>query len=436
MSYKLSPKIAIVLCLGAILGDTLFVFTGVPIAESGPYSLFAYVAVGILVALIATQLSELGSIMPHEKGGAYSYVSRSFGSELGFITGLLLYLGYCAMIAAVAFGFGGYLISILGIGGPTAQIAIAATIILIISAINMRGIKNTAELTKILLAIALLTAIAFVVFALLNAHGWISIHTVLNIHSNFDLGPFSQAATAIVFAYAGFQIITTLTDNIKGGGRKVAYTMIISILIGMIAYITVTIALIILMPNNATTITAQPLVEALRFANAPPALLILIGVGALFSISASMIALVFIASRLIYQIGNDGLLPKETRLYDKRRSVARNGILITTAISILLLFSGGLYTILSISNFGIIFSWMMACFALINLHRRKMLGEYIAPYYPYITIISIAACAVFLFGLPVSSLALGTIVILVLLVVYHTIVEIKYRDVHRVRLFD
>ena len=134
--------------------------------------------------------------------------------------------------------------------------------------------------------------------------------------------------------------------------------------------------------------------------NAPYLFSALIGAGALFAMSAAMIAIVFSASRLVYQIGKDGLLPRITRSFDHRKSVAPSGIWISAAVSIALLFSGGLYTILSISNFGVLFSLLMACFALVNMHRRRRLGSFVAPYYPYLTLISIAACIIFMFGLP------------------------------------
>jgi APA family basic amino acid/polyamine antiporter len=435
LSYKLGLGIAIALCLGSILGDTLFMFAGVPIVQVGSQSIVAYVVVGIVIAVIATQLGELGSIMPHEKGGPYSYVSKSFGSELGFITGILLFVGYCAIVSATALGFGGYLLSILGSSNGMAQIAIAMAIIILASLINLRGIKNMAELTRILLVIALLTAVAFVAFALLHAPVP-SVSTILqNTPTQNGLGAFFVAITAIVFAYSGFQVIVTLTDNIKGGGRAATETMVISLLISMVVYIAVTIALMLLIPSTQSTITAYPLLYALSHVNAPYILIVLIGAGALFAMSAAMIAILFSASRLVYQIGKDGLLPRITRSFDHRKSVAPSGIWISAAVSIALLFSGSLYTILSISNFGVLFSLLMACFALVNMHRRRIHGRFVAPFYPYMTLISIAACIVFMFGLPSQSLALGVVIIALILVVYYTLVEMKRREVPRIKLF-
>ena len=437
LGYKMSLGIGVALCLGAVIGDTLFMFTGVPIAQAGIVSVIAYIAVGIAVAIISTQLGELSSIMPHDKGGAYSYVSRSFGSELGFITGMLLFVGYSAMISAAAYGFGGYFLFLSGISNSDVQLLASIAIILLVSAVNMRGIKNTVELAKVLLAIALLTVAAFVIFAVFHGYSSGNINYLLVRNAAQDArGSLVQAVTAIVFAYTGFQVIGTLADNIKGEGRAVVKVMVISLLIGIVAYVAVTIGLALLIPPSLATINANPLIYALNYANAPYLLTFFVGIGSLLAIAASMIAITFMASRLIHQIGKDRLLPKAAEAYDDEKGVATTGVAVTGMLSIALLFSGGLYSMLSISNFGIIFSWIMSCFALINFHRRKISGGFTAPYYPYLTVISLVASIIFMFGLPSKSLALGVIVILMLLVVYYTVIEMRYKKVPRERLFD
>ncbi|MCL4365301.1 MAG: APC family permease [Candidatus Marsarchaeota archaeon] len=437
LSYRMGIGLAVALCLSAIIGDTLFVFTGVPITEIGANSIMAYVIVGIIAIIIAMQLGELSSIMPHEKGGPYSYVTKSFGSELGFVTGILLFIGYCAIVAAVTLGFGSYFLSLFGLGGTAAHISIAIVLIIAISIINMRGVKSAVELNKMLIAITLLTAALFFIFAVFygHDHGSLATNFIGSAAQNMP-GAFFQAITAIVFAFAGFQIIVTLTDNVKGLGKGVTRAMVYAILISIVAYIAITFGLLMMLRASSFTITSEPLLYALSSVHAPSIVVILVDFGTLFAIAASVIAIIFTASRLFFQIGNDGLLPGITRRFDRKRGVATSGVVMTSLVSIMILFSGNLYTILSISNFGMIFSWLMSCFAVINMRRRKKIGEYSSPYYPYLTMVGIIACLIFIFGLPSISLAIGVIVLLFLILVYYIIVEIKYREVPRVRLFD
>ena len=437
MNYKVGIGTAIAICLSSILGDTLFAVTSVPLSLAGSYSLIAYALVAIVTIFIAAQLGELGSLMPKEKGLAYSYVNKSFGTELGFISGVLLFIGFCATIAAVSFSFGGYLTTLLGINSTALQILFAAILIVALSFLNTMGVKETVKLSKALVVVVFLTAAAFVIFAFLHigsSHGFL----LTNKGMTSDKGyiNFIDASAAIVFAYAGFQTISSITGHVDGKGRGVAKAMAYAIVISMIVYMLVTLGVMILAPISSVSISSEPLLYAINYAHAPSLFSAMITIGILFSIAAATLTLIFTASRLLYQLGKDGMLPRITKVYDKSRDVAINGIWISALVEILILFSGDLYGIVSISNFGFIFAWIITSFAIINVRRRKRFGDFKSPYFPLVPLASIILCMLFLFGLPRTSLALGVMMILVLLVIYYSLVEIRYKKVQRIRLFD
>lgn len=436
MAYKIDIKTAVAIGLSAIIGDTLFVVTGIPISQDGATALIAFFAVGVIAMLIALVLGELSSMMPKTKGVSYSYSSRAFGSELGFITGILLSFAYCATISAVSFSFGAYFLSMLGIAASVQyQIMVAAALIIALALINMYGLKETARLDIIMVIITLLTAALFVAYAFLHGN-WSMPFGGLQLPSRDAVTGFSEAITTIVFAYAGFQALTGLTNEIKGKGIASSAAMIYAIAISIAVYLLVALGILLLVPSTLEGTGAQPLVTALAYAHAPFLVSTLVDLGTLVAIAAATMVIMLTVSRLIYQIGKDGLLPKITRSFSNDTGAAVSGIWISATVSIVLLFSGSVYTILSLSNFGIIFSWMMACFALINMRRRGRVGKFRAPLYPYLPLIAIAACVIFIFGLPRSALAVGVILILALMVIYSTISELKYRNVPRVRLFD
>ena len=111
----ISIWIATAVGLGAIIGAGVFVLSGTAIAIAGSYAILAFVLVGIIALMVALQLGELGSMMPKLKGAAYSYVYKAFGSELGFISGIMLYFSYATGIAVISLGFGSYLSSTIGL---------------------------------------------------------------------------------------------------------------------------------------------------------------------------------------------------------------------------------------------------------------------------------------------------------------------------------
>lgn len=433
MAQILSLRTVIAICLSAIIGDTLFAVTGIPIAQAGPNAIMAYILVGAIAVIIAMVFGELSSLMPKEKGLAYSYVTKTLGTELGFITGILLCIGYCTTISAISFSFGGYATAILGISSTPIQIAIASCLVIFVSYLNMKGLKETAHLSEILVLIIILTAILFIGFAIAHS-GFHTSFSTAPAQSGFT--PFETALTTVVFAYAGFQTVVSLTNNVKGKGIGIAKAMICAILISAVAYVTITFGLMLLVPPSQSVINTQPLYSALVSANAPAYVSVLVFAGSLIAIAASLVTLVLISSRLIYQMGMDGLLPSITRRYDSGRDVAVNAIWISAVVEIAFLLSGDIYSMISISNFGIISSWLMSGLALMSLRRRRWIGKFAIPYHPYTTIIAIFGCLFFLFGLPHVSLAIGVSLILLLLVVYYTLAELKYRKIQRLKLFD
>ncbi len=438
MPYKISISTATIICLSAILGDTAFVVTGLPVAFIGPYSIPAYVVIGIYAALMAIELGLLGKLHPRYKGFNYSYVNRTFGTELGFMTGILLYVGFCAIIASVTFSFGGYLLSLLGIHIPSLQIAIAAIIILLLAFLNTFGLKETAQASKILVVITLLTISSFVAFAIFyyTSNPSVAISNFMApIYPQHGLGPIN-ALTLIVFAYSGFQVIASLTGNVKSHGAGIRKSMVVALAISIIVYIAITISMMALAPARSLESVSNPVLYVLSNSGAPPVLLIAIGIGILFSIAAATTSLILSASRIVYQMSRDGLLPRiASDRYDMKKDTPLNGIWITAIISILILMSGNLYTLISISNFGILFSWIMVGFAVINVVRRDKAEHKIDGRMMYIAALTIALGMYLMFGLPSAALALGISVILVLLVAYYIIVEITYGKVPRVRLF-
>ena len=139
---EISVWLATAVGLGAIIGAGIFVLSGTAIALAGADALIAFLLVGIVALIIALELGELGSLMPHEKGASYSYTYKAFGSELGFITGILRYVALATSISAIALGFGSYLSSVLGISISAYAIPFAIALIAVLAVVNMFGVEE------------------------------------------------------------------------------------------------------------------------------------------------------------------------------------------------------------------------------------------------------------------------------------------------------
>jgi len=431
---KISIPVALAVGLGAIIGAGIFVLSGTAIAIAGGYALLAFLLVGIVAIFVGLEIGELSSLMPNEVGASYSFVYKAFGSELGFVTGILLFFSYATSISVISLGFGSYLSSILALGNVF-NIPFAIILIFVLSILNILGIKKAAKSDAVLVVIKVSILLLFIVAALA-----ISLSNKTFSISNFsapnnDVLSVFSASVIIFFAYSGFQSISTFTSRIRGKNGA-AKAIILATVISLVLYVLVVFSLLALMPASEYKISGDPLSFALKASHAPQWLFITVDIGALIATTSATIAMILSSSRMLYQISKDKLLPRIFRKYNEESDVAVNSVIASAIIGVIMLFSGNIYTIAAISNFGLLFSYIMTSFALIHFRRSGYKASFSMPLYPYLTIITIIFLFVFLFGMPKESLLIGAILIILLLAIYYMLKEIKRKKPVMIKLFD
>ena len=434
----ISVPIATAVGLGAIIGAGIFVLSGTAIALAGADALLAFIIVGIVATILALEMGELSSLMPDVKGASYSYTYKAFGSRLGFLTGIFRYLSLAISISVVSLGFGAYLTSILGISTSLYSIPFAIALIAVLSVVNLIGIKKAAEADSVLVVIKIGILLLFIGFAIFVAlHG---VGTGAASHFTFDIstggleGIFA-ASIAVFFAYSGFQSIATFSGRIKGGGKGAAKAILAAVLISLTLYVLVVVALLLLLPPASYKVTADPLTFALTSVGAPSWFLLMIGIGALIATASATLASILTASRSIYQMSADGLLPKILGNFNKEKGTAENGVIISAVIGVIMLFVGNIYLIVSIVTFSLMFDYLIVGFDIIHFRRLKRKPSFKMPLYPYLPIIGIIVLISFFVSLPVEVLALGIGLSVFLVVLYHFLSKSKKETGINVRLF-
>lgn len=434
---SISVPAATAVGLGAIIGAGIFVLSGSALALAGSNAIISFILVGFVAILVALELGELGSVMPNAQGASYSYVYKAFGSGLGFITGMIFYLSSVTAISAISIGFGSYFSNLLGLD-PLLATASTITLIIVLAFLNMLGIKKAvnADFALVIIKIAvLLTFVGFAMYFVLGA-GHFNISNFAVSQAQSGIGPIAAASIVIFFAYSGFQTISTLTPNIKGGANAAAKSILLSVVLSLIIYLAIIISLLLIVPSSVyTSSSADPISIALDASSAPYILKLIVGIGALIATASAAIAMFLRSSRIIYQLGKDGLVPKILGKYDIKKDISPNAILATAAIAIAVLFYGNLYTIASISVFGVLFTYLMSSLALIHFRRINKIGSFKAPFYPYLPAIVILSVLAFMYGMPKSSLFTGIIMIMALITVYSLFGGYEGKRAAKARLF-
>lgn len=439
---------AVAVGLGGIIGAGIFVLSGTMVSLAGTGALVAFLLTGFVAIVLALEMGEMTSSMPNTTGASYSFVFNSFGSEMGFITGISLYLSFIASVSAIALGFGSYLTSMVGSYNIYYARIFAIILIFALMGINLRGLSEAAKADLFIVIFKVGVLVVFVIFALTAGR---------LLGSNFSVPPFNgfsgifQASVIAMFAFAGFQSIATMAPNIKGGGRTAARAIMAAVVISLVFYILVTLAMLSLVHSTQYGEQADPLSFALKTAGAPSWLFYLVDFAALAATASATLAMLIAGSQLAHQLSSDGLLPS---IFQKTAGSERSpvtAVVMTAGLGIVIMFAGNVYIIAAISNFGILLSYMLTGFSLVKIRRMRRNPEkhedffkqggilpeatFRMPLYPILPVIGIIMLIIFFFGFPAVALSAGVGLILISLIVYYALREDRDEPVIKVRFF-
>ena len=148
--------------VGAIIGGGIFVVTGIVAGLAGSALVVSMVVAGVIALFTALSFAELTAWQPVE-GSVYEYSRQLVSPFAGFLTGWMWMVSNTFAGAAVSLGFGFYLAAAFP-GLPVN--VVAAVVCLGFTALNFVGVKQSAMLNNVLVAVKLAVLGFFVVFGL------------------------------------------------------------------------------------------------------------------------------------------------------------------------------------------------------------------------------------------------------------------------------
>jgi len=265
--------------LRRVLGLWDLIFYGVvliqPVGAVGIFGLadknsFGHVTATILIALVAMMLTavsygRMAGLYP-AAGSAYTYVGRGLNVHAGFMAGWAMFLDYLVIpIVSVVYGalstqkfiddlapaFSKHLVTALGLSADPQKVGFYFWVILftvLITVLNVRGIKWTASANLIMTAIMFLVVAIFVVEALawvMNHHGASGLFSLDPIYKpqTFSLRAVGTATSLAALTYIGFDGITTLAEDVREPKRTVPIAVVlVCLVIGICATLQVYLA--------------------------------------------------------------------------------------------------------------------------------------------------------------------------------------------------
>jgi APA family basic amino acid/polyamine antiporter len=164
-------------------------------------------------------------------------------------------------------------------------------------------------------------------------------------------------------------------------------------------------------------------------------LLILVGIGALIATASAALASILTASRSIYQMSADGLLPKMLMKFNKDKGTAENGVIISAVIGVVMLFAGNIYIIVSLVTFSLMFDYLLLGFDIIHFRRLGRKPSFRMPFYPYLPVIGVIVLIIFFVSLPIEVLGAGIAIAVVLVILYQFLSKSKGKNGKFAKLF-
>ncbi|MEJ0065774.1 MAG: APC family permease [Caulobacteraceae bacterium] len=295
-----------------------------------------------LVAMVFTALSymTMSAAFP-VAGSVYAYAGRGIGESAGFLAGWALLLDYLLLPTLI------YVICAASVHAiyPAVPKALLVTAFLgFNTVINLFGVESTARLSVVLLASQLILLALFMTLCVLAVlHGVNGAHwTVTPLYDAHRVTPslIFGALSLAVLSFLGFDAISTLTEEAKGGARAVGWATMLSLLLaaGLFILQTWLASLVVLdrtqfKPGDETT-TAFLVIA--KLIGGEPFRFVVSIVGVLISGLAGALTAQAATARLVYSMARDGMLPRALAHVGAKRQAPDRAILLIAVITLTL----------------------------------------------------------------------------------------------------
>lgn len=432
----------IVIGIGAVVGTGIFAIIGAAITGGAENVgaehavVISMILAGISCVIPALCYSEIAAMIP-VAGSAYTYTYATMGEFMAWLVGWILMLEYAIGNITVASAWSGYFIHFLKnfkealpsfvmnvplwlrydyraiaemcdkygwdihdkipyLFGhiPCAVNMPAIAIVLLLTILLVRGVKESTKVASIMVGVNLFMIISFIIIGafFVKPENWHPFFPTVEPVQGILMGAFT-----IFFAYIGFDAISTAAEETEKPQRDLPIAIMGTLIICTILYICVALVLTGLVPVNQIDIQA-PLAHAIKFIGKDWLnwFSYLISVGALCALTTVLLVYQLGTTRILYAISRDRFLPKSWRLIHKKYKTPH----VMTWISGLVVIVCGLFMNLKISAdlciYGTFVSFVIICVAVLILRKTEPNRQrpFKVPLCPTLPIIGIIICGI------------------------------------------
>lgn len=385
-----------------MIGSGIFVLPGLAFKIAGPSVILAFFLAGLVVLPAAISQSEMATAMP-EAGGTYLYIDRAMGPLMGTIAGFGVWFSLVFKASFALVGLSAYLEFFV----EHPERPLAAVLAILLVALNLRGVHQTAKLQSILVTIVLALLAAFIIFGMPNTQP----ERFEPFLSEGLQGLFS--ATAVVFvSYIGVTKVASVAEEVKRPGRNIPLSILTSVGIALVLYPAVVAVMVGVTPAAELAGTETPILTAAAQFLGTYGQYIVAGVAVLALLSMAN-AGVIASARYPFAMARNSLAPPFLAKIGKKSGAPVAGITVTGIALILLVLFVPLIELAKLAS-----AFQLLVFALVNLaliafresHLDWYKPEFRSPFYPAPQVFGIVASLLLLTQMGIVPLA-GAIVL-------------------------
>lgn len=353
------------------VGAGIFVLPAHAAGQLGAAAPLAYIVCAVATGLVALCFAEAGSRVP-KSGGPYAYVEAALGPYVGYLCGVLLWLGITLAMAAVTIVFRDALSGLFpALTAPVPRVVVPAAMLAAFAWVNVRGAASGSRLSALSTLAKIVPLVAFVALGLPHVQ-----RANLAFASIPPLGQLGETGLLLMFAFFGMESALQVSGEVTNPARSVPRAIALGL--GGVALLYIAVQLVaqgVLGSALAAPETAKaPLAAAAqRFGGAAGARLILIAM--ILSTFGFMTATMLSTPRTLFALAQDGFFPRPLALVHPAHYTPHVAIAVQAVIVCGFALTGTYVELAVVADVAILLVYLACCVGAGRLRRLDVGAE-------------------------------------------------------------
>ena len=346
------------------IGGGIFRLPALVAASLGAAAPLSFLVCALAMGLIVVCFAEAGRRVDLT-GGPYAYVEVAFGRFAGYLAGVLVWLLGTLAVAAVATIFADSVAALLpSLAGPLGRAAFLVVTFGLLSAVNIRGVRQGTWLNGVAAAAKLLPLL------LLIAFGAFAIHPSNLAWTNpVSAGEVARASILLIFAFSGVESALVPSGEIRDVRRTVPRAILAAMLVITGVYLAVqTVAQGVLGIALASERTPLAAAADRVFGTWGGTMLL---VGATVSMFGYVSGMTLAVPRALFAFGRDGFLPRAVARVHPVYRTPHLAIATQSVLVCALAITSGFERLAILANLVTLLLYAACCLAAWALARRN-----------------------------------------------------------------